>query len=1131
MTDNNNNDKEIKEGAEIKEDEKLEKAELPSSVDNILQERMKLEQQQAELDKMLKDKFQKNITVMFTDIKGSTSFFETFGDVEGRAMVQRHNALLFPKVEEFGGQVIKTIGDAIMAKFEDAANGVKCAIAMQEALLDHNKLQDQKHKKILVRIGLNYGPAVVEDKDVFGDAVNVAARVEAQADAEQILISDDLYKEVRSDDDILVRFFGEVEAKGKAEPVKLYKVIWSEEQLVAESEFKSAKTRRAVDKRGFTVKGRVLELVTSREGKQMKVSVFERNRGEEKTVSSYDVVKVDEKVIKKQVEEVTNLLNRSNKRGKITKEILKQLQGAGQILFDHLLTQEAKDKLMNTQAEHLLIRMDDALVHVPWELLYDGKQFLCHRFSMGRIVATRQRIADVQERNIAKPLRMLVLADPRSDLPASRAEGAHIRDELDKHHEFMNVNMKSGEVPVDFVKSKIRDYDIIHYAGHADYDKDNPANSGWLLADGKVTSDEIKNMTGKKPMPALVFANSCQSGMTDEWKIDSTYSQDIFGLANAFLVSGVQHYIGTFWDILDEPGQEFAASFYQEMLNGVSVGEAVRRARLHLVDKYGEETIVWASYMIYGDPSFSYLADVAEAEETDAQMQAPAPQPQAQMPGYGQQPAVFRGAESAAVQQRPAGMSKTMIGGIIAAILLAAVIAFGVIKLTGGEVVIPEDAIAAGYMKLDKGNIDGAIKEFSSLAENKATKAAGLAGLAAAYLQKNDVVSAEQNAKEALSVDRQNIKANMVLGQIAYNRGDYNAAVASLKAATQGTGKDSHKQEAFAKLAMAYNGMGLQAGDKGASAQAYQSALDADPQNATAAVNLGQSYLAQGNAAQAKTAFEKALSADPDNTIATTLLARAVTMMQTQQDTEKMKEVNELAKDLAERWRTGKIPAPKGAADEWTSRPVTLTFLDFEKKGRMAMEGEGDFLMIALTQELRDTGRVEVVEREKIDRILSELNLASSELANEDTRLRLGRLFGARMIATGSYIRYGDEVQVNLRLIETETSIAKVAVAEVMKDKDPAGVAKEVSSILIEKIKKNYPVQGKVTEVSGDMVKINVGAKEGVEAGMKMALLDEDQIKAGEIEIVGAGPDVSKAKVTQSPGKIGVGMKVKEIVD
>jgi tetratricopeptide (TPR) repeat protein len=511
--------------------------------------------------------------------------------------------------------------------------------------------------------------------------------------------------------------------------------------------------------------------------------------------------------------------------------------------------------------------------------------------------------------------------------------------------------------------------------------------------------------------------------------------------------------VGTFWDILDDPGHDFALAFYKETIAGASVGEAVRRARLHLVDKYGEETIVWASYMVYGDPTFSYLADVAEGEDTE-EVAAAASQAAGHPVTAPGQPAVFRGAESTTIV-RPSGMSKTTLG-VIGAVFLAVLI-LGIIMLRGG-----------GNLELH--------------------------------------ISAGQNALDA---------------------GDFQTAIAEFNAAADG----DQKEVALAKLALAYNAMGLDlsnGGDMQKAMEAYQEAAKADPKNAQAAINLGQRLLAMGKTAEARKQFETALSINPNNTVANTLMAQAATMMARAQDAQQQAEVNRLTTELADRWRSGKIPASKGPVDEWTSRPVTVTFLDFESKGKMTMEGEMDFLKIALAQALRKTGRMEVVEREKIDRIMAELNLASSELANEDTRLRLGRLFGARLIATGSFIRYGEETQVNLRMIETETTLAPVAVSEVFEGKKSAGeLAKAVADALVDGIKSEYPIRGVINLVNGSEVKLNIGAKVGVVEGMKMEVLDKDQLKVGLIEITGAGPDVSKAKVVE--GKMSKGAMVKEV--
>src|SRR6187401_1056481 len=131
------------------------------------------------------------VTVLFSDIKGSTAYFEKYGDDQGLAMVQRHNAMLFPIIEQCGGRVVKTIGDAIMSGFEDPKGAIKGAIGMQRAL-ESDRITQRFEEQIHIKIGLHTGLCIVKDKDVYGDVVNVASRVQNQAEPDQILITDDL---------------------------------------------------------------------------------------------------------------------------------------------------------------------------------------------------------------------------------------------------------------------------------------------------------------------------------------------------------------------------------------------------------------------------------------------------------------------------------------------------------------------------------------------------------------------------------------------------------------------------------------------------------------------------------------------------------------------------------------------------------------------------------------------------------------------------------------------------------------------------------------------------------------------------------------------------------------------------
>ena len=367
---------------------------------------------------------------------------------------------------------------------------------------------------------------------------------------------------------------------------------------------------------------KVFSLEVSRDNGRLKISASEKSSDDEQTIKHYEYRDVDDNEIKMLSSPVFELLNRSSHHGKINRETLRELQTAGHLLYDSLLTARVKEKLAATDAPHLVISIDDLLVQIPWEIMFDGSRFLCQRFNIGRLVSTSQRISEPVIRKVGKPLTMLVIADPRGDLKASYSEGVRLRDSLEQKEDIVEVHLRSHPVDAMHVKGTLRDFDVLHYAGHADYDLNNPSDSGFLLQDGKLKASDIINMIGPKPLPSMVFSNACKSGHTDMWRVGEDYETEIYGLANAFLLAGVQHYIGTFWDVQDEPSLYFALDFYKELMDGVMIGEAVRKARLRLIERYGEDTVIWASYMLYGDPTVRYVKQPG-TEEFD-KMRAPA---------------------------------------------------------------------------------------------------------------------------------------------------------------------------------------------------------------------------------------------------------------------------------------------------------------------------------------------------------------------------------------------------------------------------------------------------------------------------------------------------------------------------
>ena len=177
------------------------------------------------------ERFRRNVAVMFTDIKGSTSYFEKHGDIAGLLMVSECNDKLRGVVERQGGHMIKTIGDAIMASFDDCSSAVQAAIEMQCELRDFNRSKVPEDR-VSIRIGLNYGSGIVKSNDVFGDVVNVASRVESAAHPEQIVISGSVNQRIAQAGSFQVRHLGKYALKGKEGEFDLFEVLWNRDQAL-----------------------------------------------------------------------------------------------------------------------------------------------------------------------------------------------------------------------------------------------------------------------------------------------------------------------------------------------------------------------------------------------------------------------------------------------------------------------------------------------------------------------------------------------------------------------------------------------------------------------------------------------------------------------------------------------------------------------------------------------------------------------------------------------------------------------------------------------------------------------------------------------------------------------------------
>jgi serine/threonine protein kinase len=186
--------------------------------------------QREELERAMKQKFQRVLTVMFTDLKGSTAIAEAAGDLAVRAMLKRYHDLVTEAVTANKGTLVKTIGDGSLSHFEHALDSCRAAAAIQRGMEQINVSKTYK-TLLLARIGMHTGECILEKNDVFGDVVNTASRFESSANPGEIFISEDTYNAISDKTEFYSRFDREVTLKGKSQPFKGYIVFWDPKEI------------------------------------------------------------------------------------------------------------------------------------------------------------------------------------------------------------------------------------------------------------------------------------------------------------------------------------------------------------------------------------------------------------------------------------------------------------------------------------------------------------------------------------------------------------------------------------------------------------------------------------------------------------------------------------------------------------------------------------------------------------------------------------------------------------------------------------------------------------------------------------------------------------------------------------
>ncbi|MCW5853383.1 MAG: CHAT domain-containing protein [Anaerolineae bacterium] len=258
-------------------------------------------------------------------------------------------------------------------------------------------------------------------------------------------------------------------------------------------------------------------------------------------------------------------------------------------------------------------------LELPWELmaykLKDGKTtFLCldraiARMPMGRAFPrsfTRPTITD-------RKVRFLLIADPMADLPKAADEVDILEKNLRQlwGDRIEITTLRKGEATGEALNRLLRGgtVDVIHYAGHAFFDEKDSDLSGLVLHDRELfLAQKIRRLLEGRP---LVFLNACESGLArnEAPPQDAALSylqRPAEGLASAFIYGGAIGCIGSLWPVYDRYAAQFATTFYDLVLQGYRLGEAMRRARLDIYAT-NPEPVTWAAYVLYGDPTLQLI--------------------------------------------------------------------------------------------------------------------------------------------------------------------------------------------------------------------------------------------------------------------------------------------------------------------------------------------------------------------------------------------------------------------------------------------------------------------------------------------------------------------------------------------
>lgn len=163
-----------------------------------------------------------NLTILITDIVGFSEKLNTLSRVDSQLLLKQHDRLLKKYIKYFGGEIIKSVGDSFLVTFRSPTDATLCAMALQDAVWEYNQMADEQ-SRFALRIAISSGEVRVAQNDVFGDAVNIAARLESITPSHHIYLTESVYLTMNKSE-VSLSMIGAQSFKGILQPVCIYQV-------------------------------------------------------------------------------------------------------------------------------------------------------------------------------------------------------------------------------------------------------------------------------------------------------------------------------------------------------------------------------------------------------------------------------------------------------------------------------------------------------------------------------------------------------------------------------------------------------------------------------------------------------------------------------------------------------------------------------------------------------------------------------------------------------------------------------------------------------------------------------------------------------------------------------------------